>query len=92
MLGHISTTHIGLSEKMEHNRKDTHQIHETQTQMEKRMGEEEKKNSIGEIKKIAYSVTQQEEKMFGERMYDRAMVPQVSILGVKTELKVKEPP
>ena len=64
MLERISVTLIGLSEQMEHDRKDTQQIHDKQTQMEKRM-EEGNKNSRAEMKKSIDSVTQQEAKMFG---------------------------
>ena len=62
ILEQISVTLIGLSGQMEQNSKDTRQIHEKQTQMEKRM-EEENKNLSAEIKKRIDSVTQQKEKM-----------------------------
>ena len=91
ILEQISVTLIGLSGQMEQNSKDTRQIHEKQTQMGKRM-EEENKNLIAEMEKSMDSVTQQEAKMSDGRRYDQTMVPQVAIVWGKKGYKGKRTP
>ena len=52
----------------------------------------ENKNLSAEMKKRIDSVTHQEEEMFEGRRYDQTMVPQVSSVWVKREIKIKAPP
>ena len=75
MLKDISDALMGLKGEMEENRNNTQQIQEKQTQMERKI-EEEEKNKVGEgAKKGIASERRQEDKQHGGIRYEQTNVP-----------------
>ena len=92
LLGEISEAIMGLKEEMEENRNNTRQINEKQTQMERKIEEEEEKNKGSEaIERRIDSVKPQEDRQHGGIRYEQTRAPQSSSIGVKSEVKVAPP-
>ena len=88
----ISDALTGLKDEMGENRNNTQQIHEKQTQVARKIEEEEERYNVsGEIKKCIDSVRQPEEKHHGGIRYEPTKVPQIFSVGLKSEVRVKVP-
>ena len=87
----ISDTLTGLTEEVKENRNCTQLFQEKQAQIERKI-EEEKKNISIEIKKGIGPVTQQEGNLLDRKRNEQTTFPQNSSVGIKSEVRVVEPP